>query len=120
MESKGNSKKRPALGENRQVTINDNNKITRMRNNSNNNNNKNNNNKNDDINDGNVINSLEGINSDKNFGENKSINDASNGNKFTIDYSKRGTAKCRKCKKIIPKDILRIGKNAMFKEKHII
>ena len=90
-----------------------------MRNNSNNNNNKNNN-KNDDINDGNVINSLEGINSDKNFGENKSNNEASNGNKFTIDYSKRGTAKCRKCKKSIPKDILRIGKNAMFKEKHII
>ena len=36
-------------------------------------------------------------------------------NKFCIDYSKRGTAKCRKCKKVIDKDILRIGKYMAFK-----
>ena len=38
---------------------------------------------------------------------------------FQIDYSKRGTAKCRKCKKCILKDVLRIGKPIIFKKKDI-
>ena len=60
-------------------------------------------------------------NSDENFSkENEPNNDVSNGNTFSADYSKRGTAKCRKCKRIIAKGILRIGKNAMFREKYII
>ena len=37
------------------------------------------------------------------------------GNKFCVDYSKRGTAKCKICKKLIPKDDLRIGGYAFFK-----
>ena len=40
-------------------------------------------------------------------------------NKFSVDYAKRGTAKCRKCKKAIEKDLLRIGKYTIFKEKII-
>ena len=40
-------------------------------------------------------------------------------NKFNVDYAKRGTAKCRKCKKAIEKDLLRIGKYTIFKEKII-
>ncbi len=36
-------------------------------------------------------------------------------NKFCIDYSKTGTAKCRKCNKVIDKNILRIGKYMAFK-----
>ena len=44
-------------------------------------------------------------------------NDSSQtGNKFSIDHSIRGTAKCKVCKKIIPKDELRIGKSVLFKE----
>ena len=39
---------------------------------------------------------------------------------FHIDYSKRGTAKCKKCRKVIIKDKLRIGKNVLFKDKHIL
>ena len=47
-------------------------------------------------------------------------NDQENGisdtaNKFRVDYSKRGTAKCKICKKCIPKDELRIGQYAFFK-----
>ena len=38
-------------------------------------------------------------------------------NKFSVDYAKRGTAKCRKCKKAIEKDLFRIGKYTIFKEK---
>ena len=40
-------------------------------------------------------------------------------NKFCVDYAKRGTAKCRKCKKAIDKTLLRIGKFTTFKEKII-
>ena len=40
--------------------------------------------------------------------------------KFCVDYSKRGTAKCRKCKKLIEKSLLRIGKYVIFKGKIII
>ncbi len=38
------------------------------------------------------------------------------GNKFSIDYSLRGTAKCRVCKEPIIKDELRIGMSVPYKE----
>ena len=38
---------------------------------------------------------------------------------FYIDYSVRGTAKCNKCNKCIPKNELRISKPAMYKKKEI-
>ena len=41
-------------------------------------------------------------------------------NIFSIDYSKRGTAKCKKCKKIIAKGVVRIGKKVPFKVGHIV
>ena len=40
-------------------------------------------------------------------------------NKFSADYSKLGTAKCKVCKKKILKDGLRIGMYTMFKGKTI-
>ena len=36
-------------------------------------------------------------------------------NKFCVDYSKRGTAKCKICRKCIPKSEVRIGAYAFFK-----
>ena len=39
---------------------------------------------------------------------------------FSVDYCKRGTTKCKVCKKTIPKDELRIGKSVMFKAKFIL
>ena len=39
---------------------------------------------------------------------------------FSIDYSKRGIAKYNKCKKIISKDCLIIGKMVPFKDRHIV
>ena len=36
-------------------------------------------------------------------------------NNFSIDFSKNGRAKCKKCKKNIPKGDLRIGKCVPFK-----
>jgi hypothetical protein len=41
------------------------------------------------------------------------------GNIFSIDHSKRGTAKCLECKKCISKDDLRIGKSVPYKSIHI-
>ena len=41
------------------------------------------------------------------------------GNIFSIDYSKRGAAKCKRCSKLITKDALRIRKLVQFKSKHI-
>ena len=38
---------------------------------------------------------------------------------FCVDYCKRGTTKCKRCKKHILKDVLRIGKSALFKTKII-
>ena len=38
--------------------------------------------------------------------------------KFMVDYCKRGSTKCRQCKKNIPKDVLRIGKSVKFKAKY--
>lgn len=40
-------------------------------------------------------------------------------NKFCVDYAKRGTARCQKCKKVIEKKFLRIGKFTPFKERVI-
>ena len=40
-------------------------------------------------------------------------------NKFSVDYCKKGTAKCKKCKKLISKDNLRIGKRVPFKVGYI-
>ena len=40
--------------------------------------------------------------------------------RFKVDYSKTGKAKCRKCKKCIQKDVLRIGKPTIFKNKEIL
>ena len=40
------------------------------------------------------------------------------GNKFKVDYSIRGTAKCKECKKIISKGELRIGKSVSYKDKY--
>ena len=42
------------------------------------------------------------------------------GKKFSVDYCKRATTKCKVCKKKIPKDELRIGKCVPFKDKHIL
>ena len=42
------------------------------------------------------------------------------GNKFCIDHSLNGKAKCRECKNVIAKDELRIGKHVPYKEIHII
>ena len=41
-------------------------------------------------------------------------------NKFCVAYSKRGTAKCKICKKIIRKGELRMGMYAPYKGKEII
>ena len=41
------------------------------------------------------------------------------GNKFLVDYCKRGTTKCKRCKKQIPQGALRIGKSVQFKNKYI-
>ena len=38
---------------------------------------------------------------------------------FIVDYCKKGTTKCRRCKKNIPLAALRIGKLAKFKTKDI-
>lgn len=40
--------------------------------------------------------------------------------KFSIDYSVRGTAKCKVCKKVIVKNELRIGKSVQFKDRHYL
>ena len=45
---------------------------------------------------------------------------ASTSNKFAIDYSIRGTARCRLCKKNIVKGELRIGKSVLFKDRYIL
>ena len=42
------------------------------------------------------------------------------GNKFAIDYSKNGKAKCKECGSAIPKGELRIGKNVSFKDTYIL
>ena len=42
------------------------------------------------------------------------------GNKFCIDYSKNGKAKCKECRNVIAKDDLRLGKHVPFKEIHIL
>ena len=39
---------------------------------------------------------------------------------FSVDYCKRGTTKCKVCKKQIPKHDLRIGKSVQFKRKTIV
>ena len=56
---------------------------------------------------------------------NKGINatDSKNvmrGTIFSIDYSKRGTAKCKVCKKAIDRHELRLGKLVPYKTEHII
>ena len=38
---------------------------------------------------------------------------------FSIDYSKRGTAKCKVCKKAIYRHEIRIGKLVPYKTEHI-
>ena len=40
-------------------------------------------------------------------------------NKFSVDYSKRGTAKCKLCKNVIAKSEIRIGKSVPFKATYI-
>ena len=45
---------------------------------------------------------------------------ANTGNKFCADYSRRGTAKCKICKKLIVKDELRIGMYVPFKGNVIV
>ena len=39
------------------------------------------------------------------------------GNKFSVDYCKRGTTKCKLCKMMITKGELRIGKLVPFTKK---
>ena len=39
---------------------------------------------------------------------------------FSVDYSKRGTAKCKNCKKVIAKGLIRLGKEVPFKVGYII
>ena len=41
-------------------------------------------------------------------------------NKFSVDYSIRGTSKCKHCKNRIIKGCLRIGKRVLFKDKYIL
>ena len=36
---------------------------------------------------------------------------------FHVDYSVKGTAKCKLCKKVISKNVLRIGKPVLFKDR---
>ena len=36
---------------------------------------------------------------------------------FHVDYSVRGTAKCKLCRKVISRDLLRIWKSALYKER---
>ena len=43
-----------------------------------------------------------------------------NGKNIIIDYSKMGTAKCKRCRQIIVKGELRIGKYVLFKRKYIL
>ena len=51
----------------------------------------------------------------------ESSNDTSlSGNKFSVGYSKRETAKCKICTKVIEKNELRIGKLVLFKLWHIM
>ena len=57
------------------------------------------------------------IDNDKDKNEAERISETAN--KFCVDYSKRGTAKCANCKKYIPKDELRIGMYSFFKGKTI-
>ena len=40
-------------------------------------------------------------------------------NRFRTDYCKRGSTRCKSCKKHITKGELRIGKSVLFKTKHI-
>ena len=42
------------------------------------------------------------------------------GKMFCVDHSKNGRAKCRKCRKNIDKDMIRIGKNVLFKDQYIL
>ena len=93
MEGTWYPKKRPSLGENHQANVNKN------------------------------------INNDRDnttakYGTLSSINDdernTMEGNKFYVDYSKRGTCKCKHCRKKIAKDEIRIGKSVEYKEKHIL
>ena len=42
------------------------------------------------------------------------------GNRFAIDYSKNGKAKCKECKNAIAKGELRIGRHIPFKDTHIL
>ena len=51
--------------------------------------------------------------------ENVNRNDSEAQRKFLVDYCKRGSTKCKRCRKKIPKDELRIGKSAPFKTKTI-
>ena len=63
-----------------------------------------------------VRNSDEGNDDQDNTQDNEILNTA---NKFCVDYSKRGTAKCKVCKKCILKSVLRIGVYTVFKGKSI-
>ena len=63
-----------------------------------------------------VRNSDEGNDDQDNTQDNEISNTA---NKFCVDYSKRGTAKCKVCKKCILKNELRIGVYTVFKGKII-
>ena len=49
----------------------------------------------------------------------KSTENINGSNKFSIDISKSGTAKCKKCRKLITKGTFRIGKLVPFKVGHI-
>ena len=91
-------------------------------NNKNTKNNDKNNNKNSYNNDTKVIfTNHEPILEERNADSTKSTKDSSNtGNKFSVDHSMRGTAKCRVCKKAIPKDELHIGKAVPFKKISIV
>ena len=53
-------------------------------------------------------------------GEKDSEEKSITSNKYCIDYSKRGTAKCKVCKKIIQKGELRTGMYAHFRDRKII
>ena len=51
---------------------------------------------------------------------NEKMSDSETHKKFLVDYCERGSTKCKRCKRKIPKDELRIGKSAPFKTKTTI
>ena len=50
-------------------------------------------------------------------GDDGDMEDVVRAKNFNVDYSVRGTAKCKACKKVLEKDTLCIGKPVPFKDR---